>query len=160
MKTSSRALLGFGVGIVVLVMITVGLVLTLGKGNPPLLDENTPQGIVQRYMNAIQEKNYQAAYNFLAPVDPNDPNYPKGPPIYSFDNWVMSAQNAGNITWRANLGKVSTSGDNANVETIIDTFRPNGPFGNPVNSHNVTFFLKKVGSNWLITSPMDLYWLY
>jgi len=160
MKTSSRALLGFGIGIVVLVMITIGLVLTLGKGNPPLLAENTPQGVVQRYMIAIQGKNYQAAYTYLAPVDPNDPNYPKGSPIYSFENWVMSAQNSGNTTWRANLGKVSISGDTANVDTIIDTFRPNGPFGNPVNSHSVTFFLKKVGANWLITSPMDLYWLY
>jgi hypothetical protein len=160
MKTSSRALIGFGIIIAVLIIVAITLVLTLGKGNPPLLSENTPQGIVQRYLIAIQEKNYPAAYNYLAPPDTSDPNYVKGSPLSSFDNWVMTTQYAGNSTWKANLGKVTILGATANVEIIVDHFRPEGPFGNPVNTNNLTFFLKTVDSKWLITSPLDLYWLY
>jgi hypothetical protein len=160
MKTSNRALVGFGIGIALLVIVTIILGLTLGKENTPLLSENTPQGVVQRYLLAIQEKNYPVAYGYLSPPDVNDPNYFKESPMSSYDNWVMSAQYTGNSTWKANLGKVNISGTNANVNVIIDSFRPEGPFGNSVYNRTVTFFLKIVGNNWLITSPIDLYWLY
>jgi hypothetical protein len=160
MKTSNRTLVVFGIGIALLVVVAVILGLTLGKEKTPLLSENTPQGIVQRYLLAIQEKNYPVAYDYLSPPDVNDPNYIKQSPISSYDNWVTSAQYSGNSVWKANLGKVDFSGTTANVDVIIDSFRPEGPFGNSVSNHTVTFFLKKVGDNWLITSPVDLYWLY
>jgi len=156
MKTSNRTLVGFGIGIVALVIITVILVLTLGRSNPTLLPENTPQGVVQRYLQAVQEKNYQIAYNYLTPADPKNPNGP----FQSYDNWVMSTQNSSNSVWKANLGTVNINGDNATVEVMIDIFRPGGPLGNPVNTNNMTFLLKKTGTNWLIISPTDLYWLY
>jgi len=160
MKSSNRTLIGFGIGIAVLVIITIILAITLGNGNVPQLSENTPEGIVQRFLLAVQEKNYPLAYNYLVPPDSNDPNYIKGGPPFSYDNWVMSAQYTGKSTWKANLGKVNLSGATASVDVIIDSFQPNGPFGNPINSHTVTFFLKKIEANWLITSPTDLYWLY
>ena len=156
MKTSNRTLVGFGIGIAALVIITIILVLTLGRSNQTLLPENTPQGVVQRYLQAVQEKNYQVAYNYLTPADPKIPNGP----FQSYDNWVMSTQNSNNSTWKANLGSVNTNGYNATVEITIDIFRPVGPFGNPVNTNTMTFVLKKTGANWMIISPTDLYWLY
>jgi hypothetical protein len=156
MRTSSRTLLGFGIGLGILIVVTIILALTLGRGNSPLMAENTPQGIVQRYLLAVQEKNYSAAYNYLAPSDPKNVNGP----IQSYDMWLQASQNSANSTWKANLGQVSISGETANVGITIEVLRPGGPFGNPVNTNNITFFLKKVGANWLIVSPADLYWLY
>ena len=156
MRTSSRALIGFGIGIGVLVLVTIILVLTLGRGKSALLSENTPQGIVQRYLLAIQEKDYSAAYKYLAPPEPVNVKEP----VLSYEMWLTSAQNSVNSTWKANLGEVNISGETANVNVTIGVLRPGGPFGNPVNTSNVTFFLKNVGSNWLIVSPADLYWLY
>ncbi len=156
MKNSSRTLLSFGIALGVLVIATLVLALTLGKGNAPLMSENTPQGVIQRYLLAIQEKNYLAAYNYLAPSDPKNVNEP----IRSYDMWLQQVQNSVNSTWKANLGKVTISGETANVDVSIEVLRPDGPFGNPVNANNITFFLKMVGANWLIISPADLYWLY
>ncbi len=156
MRTSSRTLLGFGIAIVVLIIVTIVLVLTLGKGQSPLLSENTPEGVVQRYLLAVQEKNYPAAYAYLVPLDPKNINSP----IQTYDNWLVSAQNNTNSTWKANLGAVNITGESATVIVMIDVFRAGGPFANPVNTHNITFILKRSGATWLIISPTDLYWLY
>lgn len=156
MKTSSRTLIGFGIAIAVLVIVTVILVLTTGRGNAPLLAINTPEGVVQRYLVAVQEKNFATAYNYLAPYDPKNPDNP----TQTYDNWLSSAQNSGNSTWKANLGQVNITGDTASVTVIVDVFRAGGPFGNPVSTNNMNFMLKKTGANWLIISPTDLYWLY
>jgi hypothetical protein len=156
MKTSSRALIGFGIGIAVLVIVTIILVLAIGRGNASLLAVDTPEGVVQRYLLAVQEKNFATAYNYLAPYDPKNVDIP----TQTYDNWLSSVQNSGNSTWKANLGQVNISGDTANVMVIIEVFRAGGPFGNPVATNNMNFMLKKTGTNWLIISPTDLYWLY
>lgn len=67
MKTSSRMLIGFGSAIAVLIIVTVVLVLTLGQGSSATLPGDTPQGTIQRYLLAVQNKDYAEAYNFLAP---------------------------------------------------------------------------------------------
>ena len=155
MKTSSRILMGFGIAIAALVILTLVLVLTLGKSQSPLLPENSPQGVVQRYLLAVQEKNYPLAYTYLVP--PDTTNIDKS---QSYDNWLSSAQYSSNSTWKANLGQVDINGASANVTVTIDVFRAGGPFGNPVTSNSITLILQKSESVWLIASPTDLYWLY
>jgi hypothetical protein len=160
MKPSSRMLIGFGSTIAVLVIFTIVLVLVLGQSSSPALPESTPQGAVQRYLQAVQDKDYAKAYSYLAPPSTPTPDGIKPYPQQTFEYFVMSAQNTTNVTWKANLGKVTQTGTSANVEIAVDVFRPQGPFGSPINSHNVTFFLQKSGANWLITAPTDLYWIY
>jgi hypothetical protein len=156
MKTSSRTLIGFGIALGALILVCIVMVLTIGTKNAPLLDENTPSGVVQRYLIAVQNKNYQTAYNYLAPPVPSNIDYK----VQTFEDWMMSAQNSGDQTWKANLGNVNITGDTANVIVMVDIFRANGPLANPVNTINVTFLLKKIDSNWQIILPTDLYWLY
>ena len=158
MKSSQRLLIGFAAGIIALVVITIILVFTLGQSKSPVLAENTPQGTVQRYLQAVQNKDFATAYGYLAPpLTP--PDITKGPP-QTFDFYVNSAQGSSRNTWRASLGKISSSGDTASVEISVEVFAPNGPFGNAIHTNNITFFLKKSGAGWLITAPLDLYWLY
>jgi hypothetical protein len=156
-KSSSRLLIGFGIGIAVLVIITVALVLTLGQRNAPSLPADSPEGVVQRFLLAVQSKDYSAAYNYLAPPQtPADKNFPPR----SFESFTMSAQNASNHTWKATLSQTVITGDNASVEVAIEVFASGGPFGNVIHTNNITFFLKNAGNAWLIVSPTDLYWLY
>jgi hypothetical protein len=159
MKTSSRLLIGFGAAIAVLVIVAVVLVLTLGQASSPALPGNTPQGTVQRYLQAVQNKDYTTAYNMLDPAATTNPKFPDGPQ-QTFDDYVMSAQGASNNTWKATLGTLSDNGTNASVEIEIEVFSPQGPFGNSTYSHNITFVLKKSGDKWIITAPSDLFWLY
>jgi hypothetical protein len=156
MGTAKRTLIGFAIGIGALLVITVILVLTLGGRQPALLDKNTPQGVVQAYLLAIQEKDYQKAYSYLSPEDPKNPNSP----FQSYENWLSSIQNSSESTWKANLGEVTVNGDSANVQIMIDIFNPGGPLSNPVRTNPMNFILKYNGTNWLIISPTYLYWLY
>ena len=158
MKSSSRLLISFGIGIIALVIVTVVLVLTIGQGNTHLLPENTPEGVVQRYLLAIQESDYSKAYSYLAP-QPTPTDYYKGSP-QSFEYFVNSAQNAANTTWKANLGKVTVKDNTASVELTVDIFRSAGPLENPIHTNTIIFLLVKSGDNWLVTSPIDLYWIY
>jgi len=158
-KSSSRTLIGFGIGIAIVIIVAVVLVLTLGQTTVPLLPDNTPQGTVQRYLQAVQEKDLVNAYNYL--VIPENTSIDGRPiPEQPFDFWVRSAENAADSTWKATLGKTTVTGEKASVEVLVEVFRSRGPFENPVRSNITTFFLQKQNGEWLITSPIDLYWIY
>jgi hypothetical protein len=156
-KSSSRLLIGFGLGLAVVVIITVVLALSIGQKNAPPLSADSPEGTVQQFLLAVQSKDYAAAYKYLIPPSTQpDVNTFQG----SFEYFSSSAQNVSNNTWKANLGKTSLQGDTASVEIILEVFTSGGPFGNPIRSNTIIFFLKKTGNTWLISSPTDLYWLY
>jgi hypothetical protein len=161
MKSSNRVLVGFGIGLVFLVIITIVLVYTLGQNKASLLPENTPEGVVQRYLQAIQNRQYMEAYGYLASIPtPTPAEIPKAPPRPTFEDWVRSVENASNTTWKASLGMTVINGDTATVEVIIEVFSFRGPFENPVRSDNVLFSLQREDDIWLITSPTYVYWLY
>lgn len=155
MNSSRRWLIVFTIVISVLVTATISLVL-LTKGNEvTLLPENTPQGVVQHYLIAIQEKNYQKAYDYLS-LDPSQK-------ITTYNDWLQMVGQpyvSNQSAWKATLGKTTPNGDYATVEVTIDTVRPGGPFDNPVRSQQIIFQLRIVGGKWLITSPTYIYWIY
>jgi hypothetical protein len=155
MDSSRRWLIIFAIVIGILVIATISLVL-LTKGNEvALLPEDTPQGIVQRYLIAVQEKDFQKAYSYLS-FDPSEK-------IQTYDDWLrmvigepqMSIQPA----WKATLGKTTQNGDYAIVEVTIDT-GTGGPFEGLSRSHQIIFQLSKIDGKWLITSPTYIYWIY
>ena len=153
---SRRWLIVFAVIIGILTIITVSLVLSTKGNQVALLPEDTPQGIVQRYLIAIQEQNYREAYSYLS-FDPLQK-------ITTYDDWLRMVggipQMPYQTTWKATLGKTTQNGDGATVEVSIDTFRPGGPFVDPVRSQLKIFQLAKFGGKWLITSPTYIYWIY
>ena len=153
---SRRWLIVFAVIIGILAIITVSLVLSTKGNQVTLLPEDTPQGIVQRYLIAVQEQNYREAYGYLS-FDPSQK-------ITTYDDWLRMVggipQMPYQATWKATLGKTTQNGDGANVEVSIDTFRPGGPFVDPVRSQLIIFQLAKIGGKWLITSPTYIYWIY
>ena len=161
MRSSSRVLIGFGIVLAVLIIATIVLVFTLGQRNIPQLAENTPEGTVQRYLLAIQDREFKKAYSYLyvPPVSSNtDPKMVY--PVTPYEIWVVSAENAAGKTWKANLGRITASGDTATVAVTVEVFRTQGLFENPVSTNNVIFSLQKQGTGWLITTPVDVYWVY
>lgn len=155
MKASNRWLIVFIAGIAVLVVATVALVLSARSGIS-LLPENTPEGVVQRFLMAIQDNNYEKAYGYLSLTDD------KGAKI-AYDQWLATKPypyRSSPSSWKATLGKTMVTGERATVEVTVDVFRPSGPFGNAVQSQQVLFQLIRSGESWLITSPSYLYWIY
>lgn len=154
MKAANRFTLGFVIAILVLIAVTVGLVL-LTRAPSASLPEGTPEGTVQRFLAALQERDFPKAYSYLS-LDQ------KGMPT-TYDEWIRTQPppyQTSQPAWRATLGKITTSGNQSTVEVIVDVFRPGGPFENPVRTQTVLFQLTKKGDSWFITSPPYLYWIY
>ena len=155
MKSPNRLLLGIGVAIVALAAIAVALVL-FTQNNVSLLSPDTPEGTVQRFLIAVQDKDYRQAYSYLQ-ITEKDVKVP-------YAEWVRDVpifiSPPSQTAWKATLGKTTVSGNNAGVEVLIDTFRPGGPFENSTYTQQVYFQLTKIGDSWLITTRPPLYWFY
>ena len=153
MKSSTRLLLAFGIAIGVLAIVAVVLVLTLtGERAMTLLPEDTPEGTVQRFLLAVKNEDYLAADSYLSPTIDDKI-------AYDLRRNRVAGLGEGS-GWKATLGKSIVRDDEATVDVTVAVFRPSGPFENSVRTHQVTFFLKKEGASWSITSPVNLWWLY
>ena len=153
MRSSRRWLLASGLAIGVLVIVSVVLAITMAsQGDAPLLPEDTPEGTVQRFLLAVRDGDYLAAESYLSPTIDDKTTYDLQ------RNRVVGPSNRPG--WKATLGKSVVRDDEATVDVILDIFSPQGPFENSVRTYQVTFFLKKEGTSWRITSPVNLWWLY
>ena len=156
MKSAKRLLLGIGIAITAMAVIAVILVFT--QKNITLLPQDTPQGTVQRFLIAVQDKDYPEAYSYLQ-ITEKDVKV-------SYDDWVRfdipMMSSTSQPAWKATLGQTTISGNNASVEVFVDTFRPNGngPFGSSTYTQLIMFQLTKAGNSWLINTRPPLYWLY
>jgi hypothetical protein len=154
MKSPNRLVLGLGIAIAALAVIAIVLVL-LTRNSVSLLPENTPQGTVQRFLLAIQNKDYPKAYSYMQLVESSK--------SVTYDEWLRDIPNtlpSTQSSWKANLGRTTVNSNSATVEVIVDTFRPDGPFGNSTFTQLVNFQLTKIGDSWLITTRPPLYWIY
>ena len=153
---SSRRWLGVFTALVGLLVILAVVLVTVTNGQKvTLLDENTPQGTVQRYLLALKDTNYAKAYNYLS-FSPSDN-------ISTYNNWLtsnVSPYSYNQTTWKATLGKIDQNGNSATVDVTVDTFRQGGVFSNSQSSQQLIFILTKSGNSWLITSPTYLYWMF
>ncbi len=154
MKSSSRFLLGFGIVVAVLVILTVVFVM-MSDNNVTLLPENTSEGVVQNFLQAMQSGDYPKAYSYMKVVENGR--------VLTYQDWLPSVNRPPGIpsvSWRATLGETKITGDTAAVAVIIDVFQPQGPFQNPVRSQTVSFDLSKISGTWYITSRPPTYWIY
>ena len=151
MKSSNKWLLGFGTALGILVILAVVLVLTLpGSDEVELLPADTPDGVVQRYMFAIKDSNYEEAYSYLAPsVNDDDPRfntYEEWSGMFLYDEWADA--------WRAIIDEPEIRGERAIVNVTIEIFNPNGLFNDPVDTRYYPFILEKQEGVWKIISPL------
>lgn len=156
MDNSRRWFAVFASIIALLVLVSVVLVFISEGREARLLPADTPQGIVQRYLIALQKRDYQQAYGYL--------HFESTEHKPTYDDWLrMTAgitSRADQPAWKASLGSITPDDSKAVVEVIIDTFRPGGPFVNPVTTQVVNFSLIETDFGWLITSPTYVYWIY
>ncbi len=156
MDSSRRWLVIFACVVGALVVASTVLALITSGKEADLLPEGTPEGTVQRYLVALQEGELRQAYDYL--------HFDSSQRIESYDDWldmVSRGRPAVDMSsWKATLGRASVGEDTASVSVTIETFRPSGPFENPVRSQQINFELVLLEDNWLIASPVYVYWLY
>ena len=62
---STRWLVGTGAAIAVLVVASVLAAVLAGGGDAETFPEDSPEGVVQRYLQAIEDDEFQTAYDYL-----------------------------------------------------------------------------------------------
>ncbi|MBI4286708.1 MAG: hypothetical protein HY670_12540 [Chloroflexi bacterium] len=161
MKSSNRLLLIFGAIIGVLIIVAIALVLTISPRDSALLPEDTPEGVVQRFLQAVKDQDYVKAYSYLSLEEPGKDGAPHKVTYEEWRTRFRQSPSREQRAWKATLGKSTIVGDIATVEVIIETFRPGGgPFENPVDTSYTLFDLKKTDGSWVITTFPGLWWLY
>jgi hypothetical protein len=155
LKSSSKWLAGFGVVIGALVILAVVLVLTLpGEDERELPPENTPEGVVTRYLKAVEAGDYETVYGYLsrsALAENRD--------LDTFEEWVRyQPRQSGDGAWKATITGTREYGEYTEVVVEISRFEPEPPFPNPVYSNQEVFILEREDGNWAIQNPLYIPW--
>jgi hypothetical protein len=144
-----RFLIGILIGIGLLVVAAL-MLFFLRRGEAQYTAENTPQGIIQNYVLALQKKDFEKAYGYLAEAE--------GKPAFSqFREYFVSSFESYN---RAGLtfGTSSETGATAFVTVIIQQ-NFGGPF-NELSRNHETVDLVKQNDIWKIRKFPNPFWGY
>lgn len=153
MKSSSKWLAGFGAVLLTMIVIAVVLVLVLPGGDDiELPPEDTPEGVVLRYFQAINHEEYDLASEYLS--EEAKEKYPfiraKFPRIYE--------SGPDEIGWKVSILDINKYQESADVFVEISVFRPEVSFYNPVNSYQETYELFLEDDVWKIDEPARIPW--
>lgn len=152
MKSTNRWLTIIGIIIAVLIIGATTLVLTL-KNNSALLPDNTPDGVVQRYIIALKNTDYPTAYGYLSASTQTRVVYNQWKPV------IYAGPDK--PSWQVTLGKPVITGNTATLDVVIDRFNNSvGILNNSIYSQTVTFQLEMETGKWKISQPDYVYFLY
>ena len=131
-------------GFVVVVVVLAGIALLR---EPALLDADTPEGTVQRYLQAISDSDYDLAYTYLDPVH------------YEGCGPEDIARHAPNDSFNATFADSTDTGGVAFVEVTMRFGGGADPFGSAWTSYE-QFQLEADGSAWFITGEAWPYFFW
>ncbi|MFB8385759.1 hypothetical protein ACFC3F_01295 [Microbacterium sp. NPDC055910] len=117
------------------VVVVIALVTVLLRGGPTALDETSPEGVAQRYTQALIDGDVEAAVELLAPGD-DDCGYfmPDG------------------TEYRVTLAGTTVDGDTARVRVVVTYSYSGGLFGGGESQSEEVFRLTRTDGDWLIVS--------
>jgi len=122
----------------------VAIALVTTRGGLDLLPADSPEGVVQRYLLAIESEDYQAAYYYLS----SDLRV-----SCSLDDFVGRGYWPATRQDHMTLEKTQRFDDRAVVTARVTVFDPDVPFGTSEYSYDRTFHLKLEGGQWRLTGP-------
>ncbi|MDE2765773.1 MAG: hypothetical protein OXI25_05000 [Chloroflexota bacterium] len=149
--TPNRWLWGAGVGVAVLALAAVIVALTVNRG-VDALDPDTPEGVVQRYLQAIAGGEYEDAYGFLSDEAQAD---------CAADGFIESLDRRGyyrEIRFSARLTDVRMRGDSATVRVRIEERYERGglayaPLYEPRSGYVEPYRLDRTDAGWRLAEP-------
>lgn len=144
-----RFLMGILIGIGVIVVVALAL-FYIRRGEARYVDEDKPEGIVQNYVLALQKKDFEKAYGYLA-EDENKPEFS------TFREYFVTSFESYNRAGLS-LGTSSITEDTALV-TVIIQHTYGGPF-NEISRNNETADLRMQNGAWKIKHFPSPFWGY
>jgi len=122
---------------VIAALAIVALIVVFTRGEPEVLDESTPEGVVQRYSAAVIEGDEAAAIEYLVPE--------LGDPCERIGTGPVDGM-------RVTLVSTTERDDSADVDVLIVTSYEGGLFGSSEYEEPGVFDLVKDDGEWLIES--------
>ncbi|MWB99136.1 hypothetical protein [Agromyces seonyuensis] len=123
-------------------LVVVASVVVFVGGEPEELDPASPEGVVQRYTEAVIDGDEVAARELLIPEDADD--------CFHLEPYLGEGV-------RVTLGSTREDDDSADVEVLIVTTYGQGPFGADESQEEAEFRLVRAGGEWRIeTAPWTL----
>ncbi len=146
MKGTDKFLAGIVLGIVLLVIIAVGLVMTRPAAS--YKDDNSAENVAYNYLFALQERNYVRAYSYLSP---SLSGYPSTVDRFSADLRIYDLNLDDSLSLEiASSRPVVSSLESAEVSVRSTRFGGGGLFGPGQNSWLFRVELQKEKGNWKI----------
>ncbi len=142
--SSGRWLAGITAAVAALVVISLVVALTTGSDEVPLLDEDTPEGTVQRYFVALDAADYDAAYALLADEAREGCTLQEFRRQFSFDRFD------GKDRSRVRLGSTRPAGDNVEVTVRVTRFYGEPPFNVSESTSTYRYLLSESDEGWRI----------
>ncbi len=121
---------------VVAVVVIVALIAVFARSAPAQYDEGTPEGVVQRYSQAVVDGDVDTAIDYLVPEIADD----------------CEQTSAGTEDRRVTLLETTVRDDSARVEVLIATVYGSGPLGTSEYENEGVFELERTGGDWLISA--------
>jgi len=109
-----------------------------------LLPAGSPEGVLQRYLRALEDGEHREAYDYLAE---------EGRATCPFANFVKQASYQGVRGSQMTLEDVERFDDRALVTANLTVFDPEIPFGPEEHSYERTFELTLERDGWKMTWP-------
>ncbi|MCH7483051.1 MAG: hypothetical protein IIC31_09530 [Chloroflexi bacterium] len=140
-KTASgRWLAGITAVVVALVALSLVVAIATGSDEPPLLAEDTPEGTVQRYIQALQDADYAAAHALLTEDERES---------CLLEDYGRQRFEASDDV-RVRLGETRPVGDNVEVTLHVTRFSASPPFGVSEYTQDYRYLLKETAGVWRI----------
>lgn len=122
---------------VVAVLAVAALAVVFSRGEPALLDESTPQGVVQRYAAAVIDGDETAAATYLTEAARTQ---------------CVDFERAPTENLRVTLVSTTERESSADVRVLIVVSNGGGPFGNSEYETQDVFDLVRTDGKWLVDS--------
>lgn len=125
----------------VILVVVVALIAVFARGGAAPLDPDTPEGVVQRYSQAVVDGDVETATTYLVP------------------EIAESCQRipADGDDLRITLAETTERENSARVDVLVVTVYGSGPLGPDEYESEETFDLVRVDGDWLIqTAPWQL----
>lgn len=131
-----------GIVAVMTVVAIAAAALTSGR-EPRLLPEDTPEGVVQRYLRAVQDAQFRQAYDYMSPDLTAECPY---------DSFLNTASTNRVDRIQASLAGTRKFDDRAEVTVSVTSFSDSGrgmdPFSGGGSAFKQTFLLRQVDGGW------------
>jgi hypothetical protein len=146
-----RFLLGIVVGALALIVVGIAVVLALGRGPaPPRPDPASPVGVVQSYVEALRDGDFERARGYLSQSARAELDRMRD----SFPRFVDSS----GVQRRYLIEPVELEAERATVRVTISTSSARTePFSSSTYHREVEVRLVREGDQWRIAQPFEPY---